>query len=145
MEDSVYLQGTLLAILIVGHLSGIGDMPDDVYALESYKRKGWKENKAGAGFISCIGFTAPIKTPMFLNIIRNAGCRRNQESYLHKKYHLWNRMKYLLNRKSIKCSHKDRSEFVLQAYDHQVQMQKQKRSSLIQDRLQSGGIFLGKF
>lgn len=45
-----------------GHLSGIGDMLDDVYALESYKKKGIEENKAGAGFISCIGFTAPIKT-----------------------------------------------------------------------------------
>ena len=27
------------------------------------KKKGIEENKAGAGFISCIGFTAPIKTP----------------------------------------------------------------------------------
>lgn len=36
VEDSVYLQGTLDS----GHLSGIGDMLDDVYALESYKRKG---------------------------------------------------------------------------------------------------------
>ena len=26
------------------------------------KKKGIEENKAGAGFISCIGFTAPIKT-----------------------------------------------------------------------------------
>ncbi len=40
VEDSVYLQETLLAILDSGHLSGIGDMLDDVYALESYKRKG---------------------------------------------------------------------------------------------------------
>ena len=28
-----------------GHLSGIGDMLDDVYALESYKRKGQKKIK----------------------------------------------------------------------------------------------------
>ena len=27
------------------------------------KKKGIEENKAGAGFISCIGFTAPIKIP----------------------------------------------------------------------------------
>ena len=44
---------------------------DDLGSISSFnfsnvrelKKKGIEENKAGAGFISCIGFTAPIKTP----------------------------------------------------------------------------------
>ena len=40
VEDSVYLQGTRFSNTDSGHLSGIGDTLDDVYALESYKRKG---------------------------------------------------------------------------------------------------------
>lgn len=38
VEDSVYLNS--FSNTDSGHLSGIGDMLDDVYALESYKRKG---------------------------------------------------------------------------------------------------------
>ena len=48
--------------------------------------------------------------PMFLNIIRNAGREEVKHRICIRSIIFRNRMKYLLNRKSIKCSHKDRSE-----------------------------------